>query len=1259
MAVPNWFEVDAYFANKAKSMNMDVTDVMQAFISAGFGTSAEGAYQHFLRFGNTTDPKEKISPNSWFDSNEYVYAKAAALNGTNSVTENQAKSVDLAFSQAGMTPWDHYQIYWKEYADKGLFVSPSVNFDATKYMQDKLAKVQADPTYGPTYTMAQLVDVFAKSGLNPLTHYLSFGHAEGLKPSPVGEGTPGQTINLTANDEALYGSAGDDYFYAGVGTLGDNDYIDGGAGKDTLYANIKGDGSAIQPEVTNVETILFRAQTTATTGGGNNVPDAYIDAGNISLAKGQMLTIGSDNSRANLSIEDVRHNSTETTIRFADADPGNGTNGPNLEVFFDSQHLKSADSQKSGTLTLKIIDGEFAPAGKPLQTNPYDSVKFTYNGKVVEVKFGEVKGNATYDDMVKAIQKAIDADPALKGLTAVKGDPFTFVNKDGVTVTGSEINISTDNGTVSKDGGAWLASGGVPGDSNVSTSMGSTTAEGCPLIQTNVELDNVGRVQWNDANPNCLPDDIQFGGQGSKLVVGGMGVRDGVERFDVTVDRGSWLSSLSSTNNVLRMVTVTGEDINKDGIIGNVGAQANNKDKQTGQLFIGTSREATADENKSWTSADKMLNTDGLTDVKYFRASNEKGELYTGDIFLGAAITAESLPKYMADVDGLRTMYDKYAPDGAFQYTLGTGNDSLNMSVHSGIAADRDFQLNINTNAGKDLVNFTFDFKTVNNVIDQTKLNNVSINTGDGNDTVWTWGTSMTMNSTLLGKDKLAYDGVAGAVIVDAGTGDDAVYTAQDGAVNNSVWVLNGNTPNPYNENPFGVLLDPNGEAQPLQNNVASTVNEYTVAGKAAGTYALSVTVNFLGVAVTAQVGSYTVATGGTSYKVSIEDINKALLKAINEDAVLSKLLQAQDGAGYSLLVQSLIDGQYDLADFGVSFSDKTGNTTTNVDSSFGDFVNQGALEDSEQTWTTEGLTTPANNEVFNVTIDGKMVTFTATTANLADVVTGLNNAFDAAFGAGKVVATASGTELTFTSPDKWINDLQVSGDGFTGTTVDYDYTNKVEGEDHHYYGKSTITGGTGNDVIATGYADAIVKAGDGNDTIIAGNKAFVDVYGGKGADHIYLGNDNTATVGTGLDKVFQGVGDSAYTTGATTALSTVNLDVVFNFDTGANASDHLVLSSYTGTGAVLTAGANATTWAGLDAVGNNSAAMARGTYNEVTKTFTLGTGAGDQDWIVVYDADSGTAVARESVVLVGVGTNPGTLTANNDTVNGDFLTLV
>ena len=81
------------------------------------------------------------------------------------------------------------------------------------------------------------------------------------------------------------------------------------------------------------------------------------------------------------------------------------------------------------------------------------------------------------------------------------------------------------------------------------------------------------------------------------------------------------------------------------------------------------------------------------------------------------------------------------------------------MKVNAGIAADRDFKLDIQTNAGNDLVNFSFENLTGSRLLNQIALNNVSIDLGAGNDEVWFWGN--------------------GAVKVNDGAGDDKVYVGR------------------------------------------------------------------------------------------------------------------------------------------------------------------------------------------------------------------------------------------------------------------------------------------------------------------------------------------------------------------------------------------------------------------------------------------------------------------------------------------------
>ncbi len=220
MAVPSWFESGVYFDNKLAQLggNWDSLTLKTAFEAAGYPVTAEGLYAHFVEYGNA----ENVSPNSFFVTSEYLYNKAVDYYGKASVTTEQVKSMALAMQGAGMSAWDHFNSYWAEsYASKGVFNNPSLSFDVAKYMSDKLALMQqADPAY----TMDMLVDAFVAAGLNPVEHYEMYGEAEGLT---VTAGSIGDTYQLRAGDDALYGTMGNDYFNAKVGTLDDGDYIDG------------------------------------------------------------------------------------------------------------------------------------------------------------------------------------------------------------------------------------------------------------------------------------------------------------------------------------------------------------------------------------------------------------------------------------------------------------------------------------------------------------------------------------------------------------------------------------------------------------------------------------------------------------------------------------------------------------------------------------------------------------------------------------------------------------------------------------------------------------------------------------------------------------------------------------------------------------------------------------------------------------------------------------------------------------------------
>ena len=89
--------------------------------------------------------------------------------------------------------------------------------------------------------------------------------------------------------------------------------------------------------------------------------------------------------------------------------------------------------------------------------------------------------------------------------------------------------------------------------------MANPSSTDCPLTSTTLELSGAGHVDFSD-NAQCLPNLIQ-GSSAGDVIIGSTANANGVERIDVKMDEGSWLSALASTNEALRMVTVEGRDI--------------------------------------------------------------------------------------------------------------------------------------------------------------------------------------------------------------------------------------------------------------------------------------------------------------------------------------------------------------------------------------------------------------------------------------------------------------------------------------------------------------------------------------------------------------------------------------------------------------------------------------------------------------------------------------------------------------------------
>lgn len=456
----------------------------------------------------------------------------------------------------------------------------------------------------------------------------------------------------------------------------------------------------------------------------------------------------------------------------------------------------------------------------------------------------------------------------------------------------------------------------------------------------------------------------------------------------------------------------------------------------------------------------------GLTDVRVFNAST-----MTGKVTLSAELSKDVVAKYMDLVDtnapgddnSDNTAY-RDVVDQEFSYDLGKGDDSLYLNIakenlaYQGSTTREDFALTIDSGAGKDTV--TVQIGKANETskstapwfINSNHNRNLNINTGEGDDTV-----------NLNG---------AGTWNVTAGAGNDTVYSDNSGE--KEVWVFN-------TANQTASVID--------KNNLVSDANDSHVLYKG------TVQVTFKGLT--------TVATeiASTNYATSDLQINQAIKKAINSDAVLNKLLIAKDGPANTLIVESLIDGSVASASV--------------LDVTFA----QATLSTAEQS---------AANAALGITYSGTAA------------VTALNTAgesYDAAFesngapsenstaniiegGAGNdVIVLSAGNEVTNTSP-VIAKDTVVFKDAFDTDTI-VNFTAGVTGDVLNFkaIGATVTRAADASFAAGTTSAEAVAAFTTGSTTNAVAANHVVIMHDGANVARVYQVVDavnagtNTATL--------------------------------------------------------------------------------------------------------------------------------------------------
>lgn len=679
------------------------------------------------------------------------------------------------------------------------------NADITAMLISNLGLTGQAATDGSAYVLAQLAGVPATergatlssivalfSGLEADPNYgaaaaafntkvagaVAYSSTPGSQDAPLGFLPSASSFFLTLGQDNVTGTPGEDVFNAYIfdnsNSLQSADRIDGGGGKDTLFADMGASQAfAVTPITTSVESVMIRGQSEATAQGQNNpggTSRVQIDAERINGAN----WFESNNSRSDVIIEDVRilpsQITKDITIAMVETDPGHVDYG----VYFDQYSLRNQTSATS-SITLQIMDTGAAARGEaPLKDSNYTAFTFTVTppgqaSRVVKLESDAIQAAQTYAELRAAFQAELDREFGAGVATATLGANFTVVDPLSSTlVTGQSVVLTTQSATVftTPTGSGWLADGTAPPASNFYTNFTTGQTQSSDLVTVKVVLDDVGR-----------------GSTGGDLVIGGMstGVTStslGVQRFEVEVRDNSRLEAMKSTNNSLREVVIVNGKTSNTGnayiptvtdagtltVNGNSGANGANisntlaRDAQTGNNTPLPNSGATSEY--------------GFTDVRLI-----DGSAMTGQLAFTAEVTSASITKYL----NLRDIQALPAGDNVnFMYTGGKVNDTMFVVLDSNAVASRN-----TINVGREDFTFTLDGATGDDNLTvwisqpqgnnpqnlpgtaqawyaNQKLNaNITVNGGDGNDTIRT--------------------PAAGDVKINGGAGADTIYADNSG----------------------------------------------------------------------------------------------------------------------------------------------------------------------------------------------------------------------------------------------------------------------------------------------------------------------------------------------------------------------------------------------------------------------------------------------------------------------------------------------
>jgi hypothetical protein len=252
---------------------------------------------------------------------------------------------------------------------------------------------------------------------------------------PVDPGVPGDEFLLTSGTDRFTGTANNDFFDAPImqnpfaggvsNSLSTADRLDGGAGTDTLYAELVPEFvgtdtstlSDVQPRTTSIEIAQFEALDFS--GEGDNT--VTVDASKMLGVQ----KIGSAYSDGDLIIENLTtlandgvtiRNTSEMTITMDHTDNFNtDEDASDLFVYFDEDYLVTGQQTSGAQLVVRLINAVENEAGRN-SVEKFNNIEFAVGDTVVTVDISAIAADETldyttvYQAIVDAINAQLDAD---------------------------------------------------------------------------------------------------------------------------------------------------------------------------------------------------------------------------------------------------------------------------------------------------------------------------------------------------------------------------------------------------------------------------------------------------------------------------------------------------------------------------------------------------------------------------------------------------------------------------------------------------------------------------------------------------------------------------------------------------------------------------------------------------------------------------------------------------------------------------------